>query len=353
MVHELIEGVPTEQAMFLLFLFAQKGEEDLHLLRYLPDEQSQILSPIGQQLASEPRKQILPLIGKELRELVKISRRSPFDQFDPEWMAEFLHDESPRVISALLQQYPRSIAERVIMALPGHLRQNIPRQQQPLHPEIAGYIKQKFDARCPNVPQGQIQQVDSLSIATLPALASDELQKLMRELGLRELALAFRLAGRGALTELCRGLERNDSERLLTVIRQLTSEQGGPEAKEQMKSATRIIQAVTRASRSNNKKKLIEDTGLAKLKEAAQELSPEEQQAIVFNLPRKIGVLFQSNPPLDLRPDEKYRIQCEAIQAIQLLSQEGSISPQWGQLEPQYPPPPPEPPEPPGPSEPS
>lgn len=341
-MREHLDMLSNEQSMFLLTLMMLEGEEDLELIRYLPEEQAHTISQVGQVIASEPRKQMLPQIVREIKALVKASQRSPIEHFEPEWMAEFLKHESPRVISALLQPYPRSTIDRVIMALPGHLRQSIPQSQHQLHPEIARYIKQKFDAKCPthfNPSKVQSQVLDLSSIAQLEA---EEILRVTRELGLRELAAAFRSAGRGALTELCRVLNPTDAERLLHIIRTFETVAGSPEAKEEMKSATRVLQTATKRNRSASKSQLVDDAGFAKLREASFELPEEQQQAIAFKLPHKQGKRFKESQSMQLGPHDTFRIQCETLQVIQLLSQEGKLNQKWSEVQIEYPPPPPE-----------
>lgn len=339
-MREQLETLPTSQAMFLLTLMMLEGEQDLDLLHYLPDDQAPQLESIGRALCVEPRKQMLPQVVREIKHLIKTTQRSPIDHLAPEWMAEFLKEEPPQVINVILQQFPQSISDRILMALPGPVRQNLPPSRE-VHPDIARLVRRHFETKVPSMePASTPAQAQALSLDSLTALDTDELLLLINELGIRELALAFRKVGRGPLTELCRRLSSQDAERLLEVIRSLetTIPSDSPDAKELTKSAQRLIQKVSLRNRS--KSQLHEDAGLAKLREACWELAPEQQQKISLLLPHRIGKKFQVAQVLELKPTDKYRIQCEAIQLIQQLSMEGKIAPHWSQLEAQYPPPP-------------
>ncbi len=334
-MRQQLQSLSHQQAMLLLTLITLGGEDDLSLLAHLPPEMSQPVDAVGRVLCQTPRKQILPQLVKEIKHLITESQRSPLDQIDPEWLAEFLLSESPRVISATLQQFPRSIAERIITALPIHLQRVVPATEGTIHPDLIKRIRLNLSEKIPVYTQAPTH---ALTIESLALLNSQEIMLLLREFGLRELAIAFRGVGRGPLTELCRRLGAEEAERLLAVIRNLP-----PSEPEETKAAQRTIRAISLEHRS--KSEIIEEAGLSKLHQAIQDLDKDCQHVIAFNLPRRIGKRIQGQQNIQMSPQDLYQLKLQVLHILQHLSAEGQLSPHWAELpiELAEPPPPPEP----------
>ncbi len=305
----------------------------MDLLKYLPSERSDKIRQIAEAVGQQPRRQALPIYVRELKFLIHESRQNPFEKFDPEWLAEFLAPESPRIISAILSQFPRSAAEKIFYNLPPHVQRRLPKMFFPLQPELAKRLNrlfsQKFSLFFP-------KDVTKLSLESLSALETKDLFTLLRELGLNELALAFSNVGKGPLTELCRRLGNPEANLLLEKLRNLHNP-----SREEIKSAQRTISMLSLHNLSQSA--IIEEIGLGKLCEAIKELPQECKQSIALRLPRRLGIRIKSHQGLKLQPNDLFRLQKEVIETIQKLSAEGKISKHWSTLEVQLPPPPPSP----------
>ncbi len=332
-MRQKLQSLSHQQAILLLTLITLGGEDDLSLLSHLPHEDMQALQSVGQELCQTPRKQMLPQLVKEIKHLITESQRSTVESVDPEWLAEFLLGESPRVISATLHQFPRSVAERIVAYLPVHLQHHIPPTIHEVHPDIAKRLKLALSKKIPTYTP---EQTDALTMESLALLGNDEILTLLRELGFRELAIAFRAVGRGPLTELCRRLGPEEAERLLTVIRNLPNT-----SSEETKAAQRTIRSISLEHRS--KSEIIEEAGLHKMQQALRDVSEECHKIIAFLLPRRVGKRIRTQQLLKLSAHDLYQVKLQVLESMQSLSNEGYINPQWGQMPIDLPEPPPPP----------
>lgn len=332
-MRQKLQSLSHQQAILLLTLITLGGEDDLSLLAHLPQEDMQAIQPVGQDLCQTPRKQMLPQLVKEIKHLITESQRSTVESVDPEWLAEFLLGESPRVISATLSQFPRSVAERIVACLPVHLQHHIPPTMHEVHPDITKRLKLALSKK---VPTYTPEQPHELMMESVGVLNNEEIMTLLRELGFRELAIAFRAVGRGPLTELCRRLGPEEAERLLTVIRNLPTT-----SSEETKAAQRTIRSISLEHRS--KSEIIEEAGLHKMQQALRDVSDECHNVIAFRLPRRIGKRVKTQHLLNLTPQDLYQVKLQVLNTIQQLSSEGRIGALWAELPINLPEPPPPP----------
>jgi hypothetical protein len=175
-------------------------------------------------------------------------------------------------------------------------------------------------------PTYTVRNPSELSVETISQLNAEELLLFLRELGLRELAIAFRGVGRGPLTELCRRLGPEEAERLLEVIRDLPNTDA-----QETKLAQRTIRAISLEHRS--KSEIIEEAGLSKLFEAIRDLDPTCKQTIAYRLPRRIGKRLQHYQGMSLQGIDHVQLQRQTLEILKQLSQQGRISTQWSQME--------------------
>lgn len=321
-MRQKLQSLSPRQSILLLTLITFGGEQDLALLSHLSAEEQKAISPVGKELCKTPRKQMLPQLLTEIKHLITESQRSPLEQIDPEWLAEFLLGESPRLISAMLQQFSRSVAERMISALPVHLQRHIPPTVDSIHPDIVKRMRHLLAAKLPSYTP---LHAHTLTMETLSTLSAGETMLLLRELGIRELAIAFRGVGRGPLTELCRRLGPEEAERLLTVIRNLP-----PSTPAETKAAQRTIRAIS--LEHSSKSEIIEEAGLSKLHQSIQDLPPLCQQTIALHLPRRIGKRILSQKIMPLDPYDLHQLKRYVLTILQQMSTSGQISEQWSAM---------------------
>lgn len=322
-MHHLLQSLSRRQSVILLTVMILEGEEALGLLRYLPDEDKHAIQGAGQNLLQEaPLKQLLPQLVTELKRQLKEQNATAVDQLDPEWLGDFLYGESPQAISAILRNFPRPVAERLARALPRDVAQRLPMRQGHIDQDILQIVKQTFDKRCPSMPS---TQPTVLGLESLSALKNEDLYTLIRDLGFRELAIAFRGAGRGPLTELCRRLGQEEAENLLATIRRLP-----PSSPQEIKAAQRTIRAISFGNRS--KSEIIEEAGLCLLQGAIQDLPNDVKKPIAYRLPRRVGERLLQYDNQGLSAHDTLTIQHQVLNTIQGIAEEGRIASFWKDL---------------------
>ncbi len=326
----LLHSLPVEQAIFLLVLLILGSDEDLELLRFLPQEESQNLQEaISQILQGAPKKQLLHKLVAELKFLLKsASNKSAAMTLDPAWYADFIVNEPPQTIPVLLRAFPPSSAERIIQALPPHIAQQIPRYQTHVEPEILKIARDYFDSLCPTLDHSNPSDI---SLQSICKLTRDEFFTLIRELGFKELAIAFRGAGRGPLTELCRRLGSEEAENLLNTIRRLP-----PSSPVEIKAAQRTIRAISFAHRA--KSEIIQEAGMGMFISALQNVPIEYKKNLAYTLPRHIGEKILKGQPALISDEELLRLQHQLADTIILMAEEGRFPERWKGLEKNLPP---------------
>jgi len=318
-MRHLIQHLSKQQAMLLLTLLTLEGEKDLPLLRFLPKDEAKKLEPIARQLCETPRKQLLPQLVQEIKRLIADSHRSKLEQHDPAWLAELLQHESPQIIAVILQGLPRNSVQRIYQALPRQLAQRIPQQLNPAAPEIAKQIKIRVEQRFPEPPE---HDPASLNLSALAHLSSEELILLIREIGFRELAIAFSNVGRGPLMELCRRLRNEDAEHLLKVVQNLPTLNA-----KHIKSAQRTIRAISNEHQSQSD--MIEGAGMYKFANALHTSHRELLHTLAYRLPYPLGIRFHRHAPPPLTPNEILRLHHDILQTLQSLAVEQRIHRPW------------------------
>jgi len=320
----LTDSLSREHSMLLLTIFVLEGEKDLELLRYLQPDDASAIQQMAGELGQTPRKQMLPQLVQEIKKLLNDASMGPLEKLDPGWLAEVLQTESPRTISMLMRQMPRSRSEQLFRSLPDYLRKRIPTQQAMVEPEIQKLVKSVIEKRCPTLQDDNPPQ--KLDMDSITKLSGDEIQVLIRELGFRILAIAFRGAGRGPLTELCRRLGSQESNNLLAIIRRL------PESsRQESKAAQKTIRALSLERRT--KSEIIIEAGLGRLRAAYHDHPESMMRLVAYRLPRDLGlrVLAKTERLLDL--EEQIHSQRIVLQTISNLSEEGRLPAFWQTLE--------------------
>ncbi|MBU50133.1 MAG: hypothetical protein CL920_15700 [Deltaproteobacteria bacterium] len=319
-----LQQLSNEHSILVLTLLILEGEQDLDILRMFPDETAEPLLQAGQALSEiGPRKQVLPQLITELKKRLKLANKSTTEHFSADWLAEFLQHESPIAISCVLRNFPRPIANQIAKNFPPTVTQSLPTQPGTVEPEILRVVQEAFEGKVPELPE---YEPEELNLSALKAAKAEEIYMLIREIGFVELAVAFRGAGKGPLTELCRRLGAEEAENLLSTIKRLP-----PSPSDEVKAAQRSIRAIsfTHSSRSE----IVEEAGLNLLHAALLSLPERERQLIAYRLPKRIGqrlLLPESTPIDDL---QRLKLQHRIANTLQYLSEKERIAPFWKHIE--------------------
>lgn len=131
----------------------------------------------------------------------------------PEWMLKILSLETPRVIAILLRYIPSKQSRYILERLPARIKDRMPHFVDAFSVPtlVVQSMRRKFESHFSAVSSAQAQPEGFPSIA---GLSFEDLPKLIRDLGLHEIALAFTDADELSIQVLMKRLPESDARRL-------------------------------------------------------------------------------------------------------------------------------------------
>lgn len=142
-------------------------------------------------------------------------------EIHPSWLVDILVRESPRVIGIVLRFLPSRHARYVMQHLPAPLRAQLPHVvdafgvSDPVLRIVRHYFESHF------IPVRPAQQCEQLDFSRLDALHLDDIALVIHDLGIDEMALAFRAVARSALRVVLNRLPFADAKALTERIAHL------------------------------------------------------------------------------------------------------------------------------------
>lgn len=139
----------------------------------------------------------------------------------PSWLVDILVRESPRVIGIVLRFLPSRHARYVMQHLPAPLRAQLPHVvdafgvSDPVLRIVRHYFESHF------IPVRPAQHCEQLDFATLQVLSLDDVDRVIHDVGIDEMALAFRAVARSALRVVLNRLPFADAKALTERIASL------------------------------------------------------------------------------------------------------------------------------------
>lgn len=131
----------------------------------------------------------------------------------PEWMLKILSLETPRVIAILLRYIPSRQSRYILERLPARIKGRMPHFVDAFSVPtlVVQSMRRKFESHFAAVSSAH-EEMDRFS--GLARLSFEDLPKLMRDLGLHEIALAFADADERSVQILMKRLPESDARRL-------------------------------------------------------------------------------------------------------------------------------------------
>lgn len=174
-----------------LLISALAGVDCSTLLPFLPTADQAPLEKASLELASIKKDLKKEAVTSELKRLAGKASRSILPDIHPDWILEALIRESPRMIGLILRYLPGDQAHAVLEKLPENILKELPPLTETfsVSAELVSLLKRRFEKfflvfEPHNWPASG--SFDSLALA--PAV---RLETLFRELGFREMAMAF------------------------------------------------------------------------------------------------------------------------------------------------------------------
>ena len=174
-----------------LLISALAGVDCSTLLPFLPASDHAPLEKASLELASIKKDLKREAVISELKRLSGKANRSILPDIHPDWILEALIRESPRMMGLILRYLPGDQAHAVLEKLPENVLKELPPLTETfsVSPDLVSLLKRRFEKQFlvfepHNWPA--FGSFDSLALA--PAA---RLEPLFRELGFREMAMAF------------------------------------------------------------------------------------------------------------------------------------------------------------------
>lgn len=215
-----LKNLSEKNQAFLLTCAMRDGEKAVALLDYVVDAPVEKLRAILGELAKVPKPQLKKehwdgLTGVRGGE----GQETLLEYAEAGWILENFKDESPRVLAWLMSRIPKAKAGRVLSGLSKETRKALKGVKAgPMSPGVEAYLRNKFEARFPKVSIDKIQ--DEGFFEKLSGFKSDQLVKLIREIGLTEMSVAFSKVNRAATRAILHRLNVQDAKELRHRIKE-------------------------------------------------------------------------------------------------------------------------------------
>jgi hypothetical protein len=329
-VHRLFLPLDRRQVSLLLTLLTNGGSQELQLLDMLDDPAVDTMREKAALIAQIPSEKRALFIAHELKKLIGEFSARGIEAIDPSWLVEALVNEEPRVIAAILIGLPPHQLKPVVDKLPPEVRKRLPAKDQvkTLRPVIIRNIRLKFEERFAPMPL----QIDrSFGFRNVIILEPPELQLLLRNLGLEELAQAFVSVGRYALAELCKRLPRDYASELIAAVKR-TQAQDAMELKSAQRFLGRVLVNFTDTEELSRK------AGLYRLSKALTIEPADFLRAFYQRLPKSVGNLLESyilkvQEMSETDEERAKRLQDNILRSIQAMAQTNTISARYNEYQ--------------------
>lgn len=262
--------------LYCWLIYEQQKEQ---IFSALPSERADIIRKEAKKFDRFPKEVRLNFVLKLLGYLVQHVRNPHLEMIHPSWIAESLQKEDPAVISALLSQFPDDQRKEVVKHL-GALQSGASADW--MSAETRDAILKIFTARF--APMGAPWGDPELSVDTLYLLKEEDLMAMIQQIGVRELARAFVLAGHDVLAALVSRFPPDLRVDFLEGVRTVQSE-----PTEKQKLATKRLSKYDLASMSMAEACL--KVGLTKMAAALSE-KEDVLRKIAQRLPFDLGMIL-------------------------------------------------------------
>ncbi len=300
-------------------------EQATALYQYLPEPDAVLLAEETERFASLPDDRLATVVTSELESLISSeSSEDLLSTIHTEWLAELLQREPPHIIARILDALPDLIKVGLTAYLPKGLLLRLPKLE-PLVPRMARLLLRIFLRQFEAVGGGDESR--NFMFRSISNLDGQDLQTLVREVGLRLFAVAFQGVDPRALQKLCKRMPARDERLLLEAVRGL-DEMSPEDVKRAQKSILTLEIASTREGW------LFKEAGLMKLSECLAPEHPKMGAHICYKLDRELGKMlfaylreFENQPPLDRK--QRLKLQDFIVACVYKLAASGRIDPKW------------------------
>lgn len=208
----MTKGTDNRQRAVAALIARSSDQEAVRLLDHLGDADRACCEPLVTALRREERgAEAMELI---VRHLLATERFSSLAEVHPAWILEHLREEPPRVVGIILRSLPSQHVRYLVQHLPPHIREAIPGMVESfaVPAPVLDVIRRRFERHF--LPMGISRRQGRYDFSHLYFLKGKELETVLEDIGLSELAIAFSgLSGR-ALRAVYNRMDLKDAKRL-------------------------------------------------------------------------------------------------------------------------------------------
>ena len=188
------------------------GQAATEILDYMSERDRPSCEELIIRFEAQPDRDLV--LEQLIRQLVASERFSSLAEVHPAWIMEFLKGEPPRVVGLILRSLPSNHVRYLLEHLPPMLRERIPNMVESfaVDPQVLAVIRRSFERNF--LPMRVSRQVASPGFEHLYFLKGSELNELIRDLGIFEMAIALSGMSRKALHMIYNRLDLKDAKRL-------------------------------------------------------------------------------------------------------------------------------------------
>lgn len=335
MLGRLLYPLDKRQQTLLLTALSFGGSQATELFSFLPDDVAQRMLEKAQTLEEIPKEKRIPLMVRELRQLLTFRSTKGLEGVEPSWLIAGFKGESPRTVAIVLMHMPSSIARQIQARLPEPVRNAMPSRAEfkevPL--EVIKLVRARFVAKFAAMPTER-RELERLVFRDIVLLTARELVTLVRQLGADELAVAFVAVGKRALAELLGRLPPENAEELIAAVKRVAAEDSM-----EIKAAQAFLGRVL--GNFHNTDELFQKAGLYRLARAVQgediifvrQLQQRFPRAHGRLLSEYLGRLRQREPT----PEEQVRrLRDQILDEVVDLARRGKIDARYAQSPVEY-----------------
>jgi hypothetical protein len=319
----------TRQRMVAALAVQDEGEAALRLLDYLAERDCDACEKLIQLFAAEQAEGLD--LGQLVRQMVASEEFSSIAEVHPAWILERLRGEPPRVVGLILRSLPSKHVRYLLDHLPPMLRDRIPNMVEAfgVAKPVLELIRRRFERHF--LPMRVTHAIEHPGFEHLYFLKGEELEVVIRDLGLTELAIALSGMSTKALHLIFNRLSLKDAKRLQRRIRELKGI-----STELYRQARYSLLAVE--GRHEGAERLLVSAGLAALACALG----QEHGYLARLLQQKLApvdgyLLKRFIDEHKSRFDESIAVERRGmiVQHVALLAHEERVSPQWARFAPE------------------
>lgn len=225
MLGRLLHPLDRREQALLMTTILLGGSEATSYFAYLPDDLAAELQNKYDRLNEVPKEKRLPLIARQLKQLMAFRGSKGLDGVDPSWLLAGFKGESPRTVAIVLMHMPSSISKQITRRLPKAVQEAMPSRDElkDVSMDLIKLVRTRFEDKFALMPNER-EAPELLTFSALVTLKAKDLVTLVRHLGADELAVAFVAVGKRALAEFLRRLPPDSAEEIISAVKRVTAD---------------------------------------------------------------------------------------------------------------------------------